>query len=144
MPSASFSHTSWAPARPDRVFEALQDSSTWESIGGVGRVDDARHDASGRLLGYRFTAEVAGMRYPGEAVVTRSDAPDTMVVEIDTSEVGATVEVGLMPDGRGTSVTVALEVSSKGFVSAMAFPMISSAIGSGLPANVDAFTAGLD
>ena len=143
MPSASFSHTAASPVAIDRAFAALQKAETWGAIGGVGEIRDARHDADGALTGYRFTAEVGGMRYPGTATVTRSDAPNDMEVAVDTSEVRATIRVVLTENGDGTDVTVNLSIRSNGFISTLTFPVISNAIGSGLPASVASFASGL-
>jgi hypothetical protein len=143
MPSASFSHTATAPVAIERAFEALQEASTWGAIGGVGEIRDASHDPDGALTGYRFTAEVGGARYPGTATVTRSTPPTDMEVAVDTPEVGATIRVALSRSGQATDVTVDLSVRSKGFLSTLAFPVISNAIGSGLPASVTSFAEGL-
>jgi hypothetical protein len=51
--------------------------------------------------------------------------------------------VELEPRHDGTSVSVTLEVESRGLLSSMFFPIIASAIGNGLPAAVDEFAQGL-
>ena len=143
MPSAAFSHTAVASASPEAAYASLQHADTWESIAGVDEVSDPRHDEEGRLLGYRFTVEVGGRRYPGTAVVTGSEPPHSMTVKIDTSEVAGDIRVRLASDDARTEVTVELAIASKGFLSTLVFPVISTAIGSGLEASVESFAGRL-
>lgn len=103
-------------------------------------VSDATHDDEGNLLGFAFAAVVAGKRYPGRATTVRSEAPRSMTMDIDTSELEGSIEV-VLEDGPAIEVT--LNAQSKGFLASMMFPVIAGAITGGLPANVERFAAGL-
>lgn len=141
--SKTFSHTTVFSAPIDRAWKALQDASTWGSIGGVDHVHDAHHGPDGALLSYAFAATVGGSRYPGSARVVGSTPPDQMVVDIDTSELAGSITVRLRPTGHSGVITVELAVRSKSLLSGMMFPLIASAIGTGLGGNVEAFAARL-
>lgn len=143
MPAETFSHTTVASTTLEAAYRALQDATTWESIGGVDEVTDPHHAPDGRLLGYRFAAAAGGKRYDGRASVTGSEPLSRMTVEIDTSELSGVIDVMLTESSDGVEVRVDLNVRSKGFLASIAFPVIAGAIGSGLPANVEAFAARL-
>lgn len=137
--SQTFTHTAAFAGPVERAWVALQDASTWGSIGGVDQVHDAHHDPGGALLSYAFAATVAGRRYPGSARVVRSRPPEQMVVDIDTSELAGSISVHLRPSEHSGAITVVLAVRSKSLLSGMMFPVIAGAIGNGLGANVEAF-----
>lgn len=66
-----------------------------------------------------------------------------MAWDVANPEVQGVTTVMIEPDGSGTSITVTLEVESRGLLSTMFFPVVAAAIGNGLPAAVDHFAAGL-
>ena len=143
MASQTFTHTATFTGPVERAWQALQDASTWGSIGGVDQVHDAHHGPDGALLSYAFAATVAGRRYPGSARVVGSRPPDQMVVDIDTSELAGSITVRLHPTAHSGAITVELAVRSKSLLSGMMFPLIAGAIGTGLGANVEAFASRL-
>jgi hypothetical protein len=62
---------------------------------------------------------------------------------IDTDLLGGEIDVELEAAGDQTAVTVAMTVESKGFVTAMLFPVITGAIASGFNEEVTRFAKGL-
>lgn len=141
MASQTFTHTAAFTGTVGQAWIALQDASTWGSIGGVDQVHDAHHGPDDRLLSYGFIATVAGKRYAGSARVVESTPPDRMVVDIDTSELSGSITVHLRPAEHSGAISVELAVRSKSLLSGMMFPLIASAIGTGLGANVEAIAA---
>ena len=67
MPSRTFQHSSVATARVARVWEAMNDPKSWESISGVDRVIESVIDPQGHLQGFTFESVAAGKRYLGRA-----------------------------------------------------------------------------
>jgi hypothetical protein len=144
MPSQRFEHSALARTGPDRAWLALQVPSTWEAVAGVEDVHDPVHDEHGLLQAYRFTATAAGRRYPGRARTIVAEPLERMMVGIETSELDGSVDVTLGHADEGVEVGVTLRVRSKSLMAGMFFSTIARAIGSGLPANVDAFASRLD
>lgn len=140
MPKESFTHTAIAQAPASRVWETLDEPSTWEEIGGVDRVIDPVIDSDGRLQGFSFEVRAAGKKYVGFAKPHERSEGELMSWRVDTTEIRGVTRVALKPTDGGTEVTVTLEVESKGLLSSMFFPVIASTIGSGLPRSVDDFT----
>jgi hypothetical protein len=68
-----------------------------------------------------------------------------MKLELDGGEVVGVLTTSLTPNAAPdhTTVEVALEVSSRGTLSAMFFPLIADAIDRGLPGQVEAFATRL-
>lgn len=144
MGASTFSHTALSRTTIERAWTALQLPATWEAIGGVADITDPEHTAAGTMIGFRFTADAGGRRYPGQARAVRSEAPRRMTVEIDTSELSGEIDVVLAPVTDGsTEVRVNMSVQSKGWMARVAFPLIAASIGSGLPASVESFAARL-
>jgi carbon monoxide dehydrogenase subunit G len=143
VPSRTFSHSVKVDAPREVVWAALEEPETWEAISGVDRVHDAVVDREGRLQGFSFEATAAGQVYPGLATPHAREESRVMAWAIDTSEVEGVTRVELADEGEGTRCTVTVEVESRTILSSVLFPMIASAIGSGLPAAVDAFAAEL-
>ena len=141
MPSDTFVHTSTAPAPVDRVWDSLDEPSTWEAIGGVDRVFDPKIDEEGRLRGFSFDTVAAGRKYVGIASPHERVEGKLMSWRVQNSEVRGITRVELDPTNPGTIITVTLEVQSAGLLSGMFFPVIAGAIGNGLPRAVDAFAA---
>lgn len=144
MASAQFSHTVVSRALSlDEGWAGLQDPATWATIAGVSEVSNPHFDEAGNLGGYLFTAIVANKEYAGKAEVRLSSRPTDMVVYISTSEIGGHISASLTPGGGGVSVTVGLDLQTRGLLSGMMFPLIAGAIRSGLPHQVEQFAAHL-
>lgn len=139
MPKDRFTHKATIPASPSDVFEALDEPSTWEQVGGVDRVTDAVVDGEGRLQGFSFEVRAAGRSYVGAATPLQRVEDELMSWRVETDEVKGATSVALRAAGEGTEMTVTLEVESKGLLSTMFFPVIAATIGSGLPRSVDDF-----
>lgn len=141
MPSQTFSATATAAAARETVWSSLDRPETWEAISGIDRVFDSSVDGQGRLQGFTFDTEVAGKKYRGTATPSRRVEGSAMGWNVRNSEIKGTIDVALSETATGTDVTVTLDVESASFISGMIFPMIASAIGSGLPEAVEAFAA---
>jgi hypothetical protein len=143
VPSQTVTHTAVADVASDAVWASLDRPATWEAIGGVDRVFDPVIDPAGRLQGFSFDTVAGGRRYVGVATPHRREESRLMSWHIQNSEVRGITTVELEPRHDGTSVSVTLEVESRGLLSSMFFPIIASAIGNGLPAAVDEVAQGL-
>ena len=145
MPSASSSHEVGVDRPAAELWEILQAADTWANIGPVERVWDPVHDEAGTLLSYRWSTTVAGRPYKGSATTVAADPPSTMQLELDGGEVAGVLTTRLSPNAEPghTTVNVHLEVSSRGALSAMFFPLIADAINRGLPDQVEQFAARL-
>lgn len=143
MPSAEFEHTAVAPTTREIAWQQLQNPDTWEGLAGVDEVYDAYHDPTGLLTAYRFRATAASVVYEGTAKTVEAVNPSRMVIDISTSEVTGTITTLLSEADGGAAVSVTVALRSKGFLSTLFFPVISQAMSSGLPKQVDAFAAGL-
>lgn len=143
MPSQSFSHTAVTSASAETVWSALQQPSTWADIGGIDEVSGARYLPDGDLAGYEFWVTVAGIRYQGKARTAIRERPKRMSVEIDGSELAGCIDIEISERNGRMEVAVTLEARPRGFLATMAFPLIASAIGNGLAANVEEFTQDL-
>ena len=95
--------------------------------------------ADGLLTAYRFRATAASQVYEGRATTVDAATESRMVIDIVTSEVTGTITTTLTAANPGVSVTVRVDLRSKGFMSTLFFPVISQALGSGLPKQVEAF-----
>ncbi len=142
MPSETFTHIARAAAPSDDVWAALNQPETWENIAGIDRVLDPSIDDEGRLVGFSFDSAVAGKSYRGSAKPDGRAEGSLMAWAIENSEISGRIEVTLEPDDDVTSLHVTLDVSSKGMLSSMFFPVVASTIGAGLPRSVDEFAAG--
>jgi len=124
---------------------SLQDAETWADIGPVERVWDPVNATSGALESYRWSATVAGKEYRGTAKTVAADPGSLMKLALDGGEVAGvlTTRLNANEDPSHTTVEVVLEVSSRGALSAMFFPLIADAISRGLPDQVEQFAARL-
>lgn len=103
----------------------------------MSEVVDVRHSPDGRLLGFSFAALIGGTRHPGTAATTTSHPPRSMSINIETKDLGGSIDVSL----DESEIDVTLTVSSRGFFSSMMFPVISAAITNGLSENVERFAS---
>ncbi len=144
MPRANFSHAATTRRQPDEVWRRLQDVETWSSIGPVEHVWDPVHDEEGQLVEYRWSASVGPTTYRGTAQVSDAHVDSLMVLDLDGGELAGTLSTRIEQNGSGSRITVDLGIVSKGTLSALFFPIVSEAVGRGLPAQVERFVAGLD
>lgn len=142
MPSQTFTHREVAPISPAQAWAALQKVETWGEIGGVISVTDAVVDEAG-LSGYQFTAEAAGTRYHGRAQRLAAIPEGQMTMGIETEQLTGRISVTLAEAGGGTAVGLTMEMSSRGMMTAMLFPVIAGSVGRGFPAVASRFVASL-
>jgi hypothetical protein len=128
----------------DRVWSALQRPETWEGVAGVDRVHDPVIDHNGALRGFAFESVVAGKKYLGQAIPSGREEGRVIAWNIETSDVAGVITVSLNDANPGTQVDVSLYVESKGMLSGVFFPLISTTIGNGFPKSVENFAGGLD
>ena len=69
--------------------------------------------------------------------------PSSIVIYISTSEVTGRITTLLSETEGGVAVSVTVALRSRGFLSTLFFPVISQAMTSGLPKQVDGFAAQL-
>lgn len=133
-----FTHTVHVDAALERAWAVLQEPETWGSIAGVERVYDASHSPDGTLRSYRFLAEAGMKPYEGSAQTIEADAPALMVVTVDAAEIEGTITTELRSSNpHGTEMTVSLKIRPRGILAALFFPVVSNAIGSGFPRQID-------
>jgi len=76
--------------------------------------------------------------YEGSARTIEADAPTLMVVAVDAAEFEGTITTELQPSNpHGTDMTVSLVIRARGLLALMFFPIVSKAIGSGFPRQID-------
>lgn len=143
MPGKSFQHSAVTQAPVSDVWKDLDEPGTWEAIPGVDRVIDPVVDADSRLRRFSFESDVGGRKYLGEATPARREEGRLMAWNINSSEIKGKVAIEIAPEDQGTKVQVRLDVEGAGVLGSMFFPVIASAIGSGFPATVEEFVAGL-
>jgi carbon monoxide dehydrogenase subunit G len=143
VPRQTFMHRVLAPAEPARVWKGLQRPESWGRIGGVRNVEHPTFDEAGDITGYRFTVELGGNSHFGVARRSGATPGSRVSMTIDTDLLGGEIDVELEAAGDQTAVTVAMTVESKGFVTAMLFPVITGAIASGFNEEVTRFAKGL-
>ncbi|HSJ27125.1 MAG TPA: SRPBCC family protein [Acidimicrobiia bacterium] len=137
MPSQSFQSAARAAVPVDEAWAALQHPTVWEGVAGVDHVTDAEHDREGNMVAFAFAAVVGGMRYPGTSQVTHRRPPAHMRLELDTSELVATIDVALAPAEAQTDLRFELTVRTKSLLAGMFFPAIADSIGRGFPQAAD-------
>ena len=131
-----------AAAPITQVWATFDNPTTWESIGGINEVYDARFSSTGQLEGFSFDTEVVGKKYVGTATPAQRVEGSVMGWHVRNSEIKGQLRVQLTDESPGTRIEVTLDVESVGFMSGMFFPVIANTIGSGLPSTVDAFAQG--
>jgi hypothetical protein len=143
VPSQSFTHTAVAHAPRPKVWKALDQPETWETIGGVDRVLDPVIDEAGRLRGFDFEIVAGGRRYQGRATPLAREEGELMAWNVVSTEVRGSTTVQLSDDGAGTRIRVTLKVEAAGMLSVLFFPVVAAAVGNGLPGAVESFAASL-
>ena len=145
MPSATFQESVTVDAPPEVVWDRLQEPDIWQSIGPVQELWDPTFE-DGVLTGFEWSTDIGGVVYSGTGTAASHERPDRYELVLDTSEVSGTIAVDLAAQnpGPGTEIDVTLDLHSKGLLSSMFFPMVSRAIGDGLPDQVRDLVARLD
>ena len=144
MPSASFTHDVILSQPADEIWQRLQDAETWANIGPVDEVWDAEHDDDGSLRRYRWSTTVGLRSYRGTATTKHMDVPTLMSLALDGGELAGTLTTRLSQNGAGTAMEVTLEITSKGALSTLFFPLVSEVVGRGLPEQVERFAESFD
>jgi len=143
MPRQTFMHRVLAPAEPARVWKGLQRPESWGRIGGVRNIEQPTFDESGDLTGYRFTVDLGGNSHFGVARRSAITPGSRVSMKIDTDLMAGEIDVELEASEDQTAVTVAMTIESKGFMTAMLFPVITGAIASGFNDEVARFARGM-
>lgn len=143
VPTDTFAHTTVVDHPRSFVWSQLQKPDTWKSMGGIDEISDPE-TSDGQLLGFRFVSRVGGMAFPGTARTTESDPTQTMIVEVDTSELRAELRVELGDVATGTQLDVGMDLTSKGFLASMMWGMVASSVGAGLADRTAALIASFD
>jgi carbon monoxide dehydrogenase subunit G len=144
MPSATFTHTVTVAADATVIWRALQEAETWAGIGPIEEVWEAEHTPDGGLASYRWSADAAGRRWEGTAATTKADPLKAMVMALTTAEMRGTIAVTIAPEAEDVSnITVDLQAEATGMLATLFWGVISGAIRSGLPKQVQRFGARL-
>jgi hypothetical protein len=138
VPSDSFSHTTTVAAAPNDIYAALQDPVTWKGVGPIDEVWDASHDDD-RLASFRWSARAAGRSWEGTAERLTETHEPSMALVLDSPEVSGRLTIDLTENGGGTDLTATLTARSKGLLAGMFWGVISDALGSGFPRQVEEF-----
>lgn len=125
------------------MWRALDEPATWEGIGGVDRVYDPVIDDQGHLRGFSFDTLVGGRPYRGRATPRDRVEGITISWNIDSGEIRGVTSVDLEEENGDTTVTVTVAFEVSGMLSTLFFPVISAAIGNGLPEAVERFAESL-
>ena len=115
-----------------------QDPETWKGVGPIDDVWDATHDDD-LLASFRWSARAAGRSWEGTAARVADTHAPSMSLVLDSPEVAGRITIDLAANGEGTDLTVTLVARSKGLLAGMFWGVISDALGSGLPGQVDEF-----
>ena len=92
----------------------------------------------GVLTGFQWSTDIGGVVYNGTGTAVDPERPYRYGLILDTSEMTGTISVELAAGNPGgTEVEVELELRSKGLLSSMFFPVLSRAIGNGLPGQIE-------
>jgi carbon monoxide dehydrogenase subunit G len=139
VPTARFAHSVTVPLDAATVWDALQQPGTWEGIGPMDRVFDARYGADGTLTAYGWNASIAGRHWSGTARTTAAEPGERMDVVLDSSEIRVTISAALGANGaEGTRLSVDLTAESRSMLASLFWGVIEGGIRSGLPEQVEA------
>jgi hypothetical protein len=140
VPSDTFSHAVTIPTDRAVIGAALEQADTWKGLGPIDTVWDARFEGE-RLAGFRWSARAAGKTFEGTADRIGIEEVEPMRLNLESSDVTGTITVDLATEGAGSTMTVTMTVQSKSFMAGMFWGIISDALRTGLPDQVDAFAA---
>ncbi len=138
MPSDTFSHTTTVGATPESIYSALAHPDTWKGIGLIDDVWDATHEGD-RLVSFKWSARAAGKTWEGTARRGTDRVAGEMTLDLDSSEIAATIAVTLQPDGDSTALTVKLSARSKGLLAGMFWGVVADTLRKGMASQVEAF-----
>ena len=98
------------------------------------------------LTGFQWSTDIGGVVYDGTGTAVGHERPNRYELVLNTSEVGGSIAVDLTErdNGNGTGIDVEVELRSKGLLSSMFFPIVSRAVGDGLPDQVQDLAARLN
>lgn len=145
MPTDVFDHSAASEVPIERVWVHLQDPDKWRAMGGIDRIADPRFDERGLLERFDFVSNIGGRDYPGTAVTVAADPRSQMVVDVDTTELGARLTVALSAsDQGGTILDVSMRVTSKSFLASMMWGLVAATVGAGLPKRVHEMITSFD
>ena len=88
---------------------------------------------------YRWRARAAGRTWEGTALRTAGEPDRSVTLDLDSSEIGGAITMEVEPTGTGSELTVTLYARSKGLLAGVFWGVVSDAIGSGLPRQVEEF-----
>lgn len=137
-PVSSFTHSTTTTADLATTWAALQQGATWEGLGGVEEVRNIVH-AGDALRSFSFTAHAAGRDHPGEAMVRKSHAPELLVLDIATRDLGGSITTRLSPVDDGTQITVTITLEPKSMLVRLAFGAVQASVQNGMPRQVEEF-----
>jgi len=137
MPEATYTHGVVTTATVEQAWTALQDPGTWSNIGPVASVSDPEYADDGTLVRFNWVANIGGKAYPGVAQTTAYTKPDRFELTMDTSEIAGDIVARLAQADGGCDVTVEITFRTKGMLSAMFFPAIRQALGTGFPQQIE-------
>jgi carbon monoxide dehydrogenase subunit G len=145
MPSSTFHDTVTVDAPPELVWDQLQEPDIWSAIGPVEQVWDPTIE-DGVLTGFQWSTDIGGVSYDGTATAVGHERPHRYELVLETSEMAGTITVDLAGEthGAGTDIDVTLELRSKGLLSSMFFPVVSKAVGDGLPDQIQDLATRID
>ncbi len=145
MPRATFTHEVTVHRSMQHVWERLQDANTYANIGPVQKVWDPVHDDDGILQRYTWSTTVGRKPYEGSARTVEAHNPHYLKMDLDAGEVAGSLATALEAvTDEVTNLAVTLEIISKGTLSTLFFPVISDAVGRGLPEQVETFAVAID
>ncbi len=145
MPRATFTHEVTVHRSMQHVWKRLQDADTYANIGPVEKVWDPVHDDDGVLQQYTWSTTVGRKPYEGSARTVEAHNPSYLKMDLDAGEVAGSLATALEAvTDEVTNLAVTLEIISKGTLSTLFFPVISDAVGRGLPEQVETFAGAID
>lgn len=136
MSEAIHTHRAVTSATPEAAWLRLQDPATWATVAGVHETRAHTYDGD-LLVGFDFSARIAGLTYRGSARVTEATSPVRMTLGIRSRELTGSIAVVLDPGNPGTTVAVTLTMRPAGFMGAMVFGVASAAVESGFTDSVE-------
>jgi hypothetical protein len=140
MPSETFCHSVHISTDPATVIAALERADTWKGLGPIEDVWDAKVEDN-RLIGFQWSAKAAGKTWKGTADRAGEPGAGPLQLDLDSSDLAATITVDIAADGSGSNMTVEMTARSKSFMARTFWGVISGALRTGLPGQVEAFAA---
>lgn len=120
------------------VWVQLQDANTWNGLSGISNVTNVAMN-EGTLMGFDFSAMIAGSARPGKAVVKRTHADKHLAVAVEHNDMDLRIVMGLEPIETGTKLGIGLEAEPKSFMVKMAWGAIIDGVERGFLGEVESF-----